>query len=104
MTDQQSIRVLLIEDNPGDARLVRELLTEEGDRFGIILAGSLREARDRLAAEGRTVFVSSHLMGEMALTADHLVIIGRGRPPARTMISAASSSIEVGSPSTITRS
>ena len=32
-----------------------------------------------LAAEGRTVFVSSHLMSEMALTADHLVIIGRGR-------------------------
>jgi ABC-2 type transport system ATP-binding protein len=32
-----------------------------------------------LAAEGRTVFVSSHLMTEMALTADHLVVIGRGR-------------------------
>ncbi len=33
----------------------------------------------RLAAEGRTVFVSSHLMGEMQHTADHLVVIGRGR-------------------------
>jgi ABC-2 type transport system ATP-binding protein len=32
-----------------------------------------------LAAEGRTVFLSSHLMSEMALTADHLIIIGRGR-------------------------
>ncbi len=32
-----------------------------------------------LAAEGRTVFVSSHLMSEMALTAHHLVVIGRGR-------------------------
>jgi ABC-2 type transport system ATP-binding protein len=32
-----------------------------------------------LAAEGRTVFVSSHLMSEMALTADQLVVIGRGR-------------------------
>jgi ABC-2 type transport system ATP-binding protein len=32
-----------------------------------------------MAAEGRTVFVSSHLMSEMALTADHLVIIGKGR-------------------------
>jgi ABC-2 type transport system ATP-binding protein len=31
-----------------------------------------------LAEEGRTVFVSSHLMSEMALTADHLVVIGRG--------------------------
>ena len=32
-----------------------------------------------LADEGRTVLVSSHLMSEMALTADHLIIIGRGR-------------------------
>jgi ABC-2 type transport system ATP-binding protein len=32
-----------------------------------------------LAAEGRTVFVSSHLMSEMALTADHLIVIGKGR-------------------------
>jgi len=32
-----------------------------------------------LAAEGRTIFVSSHLMSEMALTAEHLIVIGRGR-------------------------
>jgi ABC-2 type transport system ATP-binding protein len=32
----------------------------------------------QLAAEGRTIFVSSHLMSEMAVTADHLVVIGRG--------------------------
>ena len=32
-----------------------------------------------LAAEGRTVFLSSHLMSEMALTADHLIVIGRGK-------------------------
>jgi len=32
-----------------------------------------------LAAEGRTVFVSSHLMNEMAITAEHLIVIGRGR-------------------------
>ncbi|MGY1604708.1 ABC transporter ATP-binding protein [Geodermatophilus sp. SYSU D00815] len=32
-----------------------------------------------LAGEGRTVLVSSHLMSEMALTADHLLVIGRGR-------------------------
>jgi ABC-2 type transport system ATP-binding protein len=32
-----------------------------------------------LAAEGRTVFVSSHLMSEMALTAQHLIVIGKGR-------------------------
>jgi ABC-2 type transport system ATP-binding protein len=32
-----------------------------------------------IAAEGRTVFVSSHLMSEMALTADHLIVVGRGR-------------------------
>lgn len=32
-----------------------------------------------LAAEGRTVFLSSHLMSEMALTADHLIVLGKGR-------------------------
>jgi ABC-2 type transport system ATP-binding protein len=32
-----------------------------------------------LAAEGRTVFVSSHLMNEMAVTADHVIVVGRGR-------------------------
>ena len=39
----------------------------------------IRTLMRSLAAEGRTVFVSSHLMSEMALTADHLVIIGQGR-------------------------
>ena len=33
----------------------------------------------QLAQEGRTIFISSHLMSEMALTADHVIIIGRGR-------------------------
>ncbi|WP_203905502.1 ATP-binding cassette domain-containing protein [Virgisporangium aliadipatigenens] len=39
----------------------------------------IRELMRGFAAEGRTVLVSSHLMSEMALTADHLVVIGRGR-------------------------
>jgi ABC-2 type transport system ATP-binding protein len=39
----------------------------------------IRQLFKSLAAEGRTVFVSSHLMSEMALTADHLIVIGRGR-------------------------
>ena len=39
-----------------------------------------------LAAEGRTVFVSSHLISEMALTADRLVVIGRGRLIAETSV------------------
>jgi ABC-2 type transport system ATP-binding protein len=39
----------------------------------------IRNLLRSLAAEGRTVFVSSHLMSEMALTADHLVVVGRGR-------------------------
>jgi len=39
----------------------------------------IREFMRDLAAEGRTVLVSSHLMSEMALTADHVVIIGRGK-------------------------
>ncbi|MGP3965618.1 ABC transporter ATP-binding protein [Nonomuraea sp. 3N208] len=39
----------------------------------------IRELMRALAAEGRTVLVSSHLMSEMAQTADHLVVIGRGK-------------------------
>src|ERR671931_1142280 len=39
----------------------------------------MRNLLKSLAAQGRTVFVSSHLISEMALTADHLVVIGRGR-------------------------
>jgi len=47
-------------------------LDTEGIRW---VRGLLREQ----AALGRTVFVSSHLMTEMALTADHVVVIGKGR-------------------------
>ncbi|MET8748731.1 ATP-binding cassette domain-containing protein [Streptomyces sp. NPDC004667] len=39
----------------------------------------IRNLMKGLAAEGRTIFVSSHLMSEMALTADHLVVIGQGK-------------------------
>jgi ABC-2 type transport system ATP-binding protein len=39
----------------------------------------IRDLMKTLADEGRTVFLSSHLMSEMALTADHLIVIGRGR-------------------------
>ena len=38
----------------------------------------IRTLLKRLATEGRTVFLSSHLMAEMAQTAEHLVVIGRG--------------------------
>ncbi|WP_307815509.1 ATP-binding cassette domain-containing protein [Streptomyces sp. 7-21] len=56
----------LVLDEPGNG------LDAEGTRW-------LRGLLKGLAAEGRTVLVSSHLMGEMALTADHVVVIGRGR-------------------------
>jgi ABC-2 type transport system ATP-binding protein len=39
----------------------------------------IRTLMKDLASEGRTVFVSSHLMNEMAVTADHLIVIGRGK-------------------------
>ena len=39
----------------------------------------VRNLARQLADEGRTVFISSHLMSEMALMADHLIVIGRGR-------------------------
>ena len=46
----------------------------------------IRNLLKQLAVEGRTVFVSSHLMSEMALTADHLIVIGRGRLIADTSV------------------
>ncbi|GLW08431.1 ABC transporter ATP-binding protein [Microtetraspora sp. NBRC 13810] len=46
----------------------------------------IRNLLKGLAAEGRTVFVSSHLMSEMALTAEHLIVIGRGRLLADTTV------------------
>ncbi len=39
----------------------------------------IRNLMKQLAGEGRTILVSSHLMNEMAVTADHLIVIGRGR-------------------------
>jgi ABC-2 type transport system ATP-binding protein len=56
-----------------------------------------------LAAEGRTVFLSSHLMSEMAQTADHLIVIGRGRliadaPMADVLARAGSTRVSVKSP------
>ena len=56
-----------------------------------------------LAAEGRTVLVSSHLMSEMALTADHLLVIGKGRLIADTSVeeftrSSSQQSVRVRSP------
>jgi ABC-2 type transport system ATP-binding protein len=50
-----------------------------------------------LAADGRTVLVSSHLMSEMAVTADHLVIIGRGRLLADTGVEELIARVAVGS-------
>ncbi|MFI9719335.1 ABC transporter ATP-binding protein [Streptomyces sp. NPDC052396] len=47
----------------------------------------IRNLMKSLAAQGRTVFVSSHLMSEMALTAEHLIVIGQGRLLADTSMS-----------------
>ncbi|MEU3707561.1 ATP-binding cassette domain-containing protein [Streptomyces anulatus] len=63
----------------------------------------VRELVRSLAAEGRTVFLSSHLMSEMQLTADRLVIIGRGRlladtPMADLLAGSSLSSVRVRTP------
>jgi ABC-2 type transport system ATP-binding protein len=64
----------------------------------------IRNLLKSLAAQGRTVFVSSHLMSEMALTADHLIIVGRGRliadAPVAELTSASSRGVRVRSPHT----
>ena len=57
----------------------------------------MRNLLRSLAAQGRVVFVSSHLIGEVARTADHLVVIGRGRLLAQASVaelSASSASLE----------
>ena len=46
----------------------------------------IRDLLRSLAAEGRTVLVSSHLMSEMAVTADHLIVVGQGRLIADTSV------------------
>jgi ABC-2 type transport system ATP-binding protein len=48
----------------------------------------IRNLMKGLAAQGRTIFVSSHLMSEMALTAEHLIVIGRGKLMADTTMAA----------------
>ncbi|MEY2848416.1 MAG: hypothetical protein RI885_1081 [Actinomycetota bacterium] len=57
----------------------------------------VRHLTRSLAAEGRTVLLSSHLMSEMAQTADHLIVLGRGRviadAPVDTIVSAASGAV-----------
>jgi ABC-2 type transport system ATP-binding protein len=53
------------------------------DPEGIVWVRTLMRS---LAAEGRTVLVSSHLMSEMSLTADHLLVIGRGKLIADTSV------------------
>jgi ABC-2 type transport system ATP-binding protein len=53
------------------------------DPEGIVWVRTLLRS---LANEGRTVFVSSHLMAEMALTADHVIVIGRGKLLAESSI------------------
>ena len=47
----------------------------------------VRQLMRRLAAEGRTVLLSSHMMSEMALTADHLIMLGRGKVIANAPVS-----------------
>ena len=71
------------------------------DPEGILWIRNLMKA---LAAEGRTVFVSSHLMSEMENTADHLIVIGRGKLIAATSMkefvaSASGASVRVRTPS-----
>ncbi|MBB2947198.1 ABC-2 type transport system ATP-binding protein [Actinoplanes lutulentus] len=65
----------------------------------------VRNLLARLAAEGRTVVLSSHLMSETSLIADHLVVIGRGKLLADTSVAslvaqAAGGGVKVGTPAT----
>ena len=63
----------------------------------------VRNLTKYLASQGRTIFLSSHLMSEMALTADHLIVVGRGHvladaPVADVIAGAQGSKVRVRSP------
>ncbi|WP_166875992.1 MULTISPECIES: ATP-binding cassette domain-containing protein [unclassified Salinibacterium] len=63
----------------------------------------VRNLARHLANEGRTIFLSSHLMSEMALTADHLIVLGRGRiiadaPVAEILAAATRTAVRLRSP------
>ena len=63
----------------------------------------IRDLLKGLAADGHTVFVSSHLMSEMALTAEHVIVVGRGRlmadmPMSELIAQASSNAVVVRSP------
>ncbi len=63
----------------------------------------VRDLLRSLAAEGRTVFLSSHLMSEMAVTADHVIVVGQGRlianmPIADLIASASANEVRVRTP------
>ncbi|PZR54276.1 ABC transporter ATP-binding protein [Xylanimonas oleitrophica] len=67
----------------------------------------VRNLAKHLASEGRTVFLSSHLMSEVALTADHVIVIGRGRiladaPVSEFVDSASRRSVRVRTPGAAT--
>ncbi len=63
----------------------------------------IRNLLKALADEGRTIFLSSHLMSEMAVTADHVIVVGQGRllrdqPMAEFIAAAAADVVRVRSP------
>jgi ABC-2 type transport system ATP-binding protein len=63
----------------------------------------IRNLLRRLAGEGRTIFLSSHLMSEMAVTADHVIVVGKGRllrdqPMAAFIADASTQAVRVRSP------
>jgi ABC-2 type transport system ATP-binding protein len=98
MTQRLGVAAALLGD-PGVLLLLDEPVNGLDPEGVAWIRGLLRS----LAAEGRTVFVSSHLMSEMENTADHLVVIGRGRLIADTGLeqftrSASAGWVQVSSP------
>jgi ABC-2 type transport system ATP-binding protein len=80
MTQRLGIAAALLGDPP---ILIFDEPVNGLDPEGVLWIRTLLKS---LAAEGRTVLVSSHLMNEMAVTADRLIIIGRGRLVAETTV------------------
>src|SRR5438128_2461427 len=70
----------------GKSTTMRLILGLDAPDAGQVRIGWIRDLLRSLAGQGRVVFVSSHLIAEMALAAEHLVVIGRGRLLADTSV------------------
>ena len=75
LSDQSPIRVLLVEDNPGDSRLIQELISESASQFEVHSVGRLAEALERLkTGDYQLVLVDLSLPDSHGIDTFHKVV------------------------------